>query len=1594
MRITLFFVLLFISGFCFGQIDNRQSIKYTLETAPGEEFIVLTDTIGRQTYVKIDSIFQSLTKSNDTLFLEGGGFVVLDGFVDTDNQLLTKSNDTLFLEGGGFVVLDGFVDTDNQTLSRSNDTIYLVDGGFVIDNVDDGDTDPTNELFDSTFIYEYIELTDSLIRTKFLDTLYWISDGQSNSKAQDSGDPFNSDPDPGVQTWDGHTSNTWITADPDNTAGSDMPNSSGERGHNPGPWQAAKAYRLDNPNTLIRIVAAGTGSKSINEWNNVGGIDTEWIELVDKLSETDYSGEWDAFFWQQGERDVEISTPYATYIDRFYNMLYRLDTAGYIDKNKTPVVCGHLADANTDYINFNRNVWDVINVDGHTNVGVGSRYGDRLMSELKTKVDGVHYTNDAFDTIGLIYYNTLLSLPYHYNENSGDGLSLTAKQIVYGDEDGSPGQNNKFIRTLNGNLAINSTSTISHSPLYILNDSVHSTGSTNYKIGLTVTNRPFDLSSYDGNVETRGINILSSNNGATGTFSNNAITAEYGLNSGAARLSEASGIKIIRKIKSGSMGYNRGLWLLDDGSTTTVGVDSNWSIYNAMDGPSYFRRNVGIGILNPDNELEIGAMDDPTIKLVDESLASSYTEMSDIGATIFELNKVSATDAFIEFNPEPGPTNTASFRYFLGTNTTGAVVVNQYVGDGSNDIQHQFNSKGNSYMQRQSGGLTIGSNESPGPNALRVDGTLRVDNLAQNNALDQIIVANGSGVFHYRDASSITSTETDPIFNLHLASSISPADTSRWGFNYWTQNSTDLYYNVGNVGIGTGTPDDLLHINDGTNPALRIGDNTVASSYSRIQDLGNEQMILEKIATGAADAIIQFDPISSGNNSSIRAFLNTNTSGTVRMNFYNGDGTSTINNHIAGAGDNAFNRDNGNTIIGSNNTPTAQLDIDGDIRIRTVTNQDTFSHVLVKDATTGLVHYRRASTLVSSTPWSVNGSDLYVTTYDVGIGTSGPGANLHIVDPVDATIRIQDNTQESYTDLIDSGNTLFQLNKTTTTGNDAIIEFNPQPAGNTNAVIRNFLETNTTGEVAMNFYKGDGTSTINHKLSSDVSFNRDEGEGFFNGRLSVGSLGNVNEYRLNVVDSAQEHIIRLKQKASHSTSILFDTENDNWVLGMPAVGGVTRFNITHGDDLSVDDPIFNINESGTVNINGVLGQGQLSVNRRANNVRPMLYLNSDFSTTSTAADIVLHTRSRADGDPVASINFESSSDDFTGDHVVGSMTVERPYGDSTHAEMVFNVGGSADTLGYGAERLRFLKDGGVQLTEYGNTSDHSFKNNVGARENYPNEIEGVLYYDKDGKIIPQHVATLYGKAIRNSTKSIDTLLEGDTYVELSSLAGVPSFYLPDTDTTFEGKIVYIKCTNDDEFYLKTYPGTTIDGIDSILISSRETGPAVQIVMNESGEWHILSDFGIKTEIGSTTKVLNDGTQNLNASTGWTTISIWDNSSTEFDDGAITWDGANDQFIIDNDGRYEFKTSLYFTGSAANQAIELSYYKNGSRIGSISHSTVVTNSSGLTKGSALLIDEFELNDGDEIEVRARREGAIGTFTLSSGLSYFSAKLTSK
>ncbi len=80
---------------------------------------------------------QTLSISNDTVYLTNGGFVKLPAGFDGQYSSLTgaPTNVSSFTNDAGYITgfteIDGSVTNELQTLSISNDTVYLSNGGFV-----------------------------------------------------------------------------------------------------------------------------------------------------------------------------------------------------------------------------------------------------------------------------------------------------------------------------------------------------------------------------------------------------------------------------------------------------------------------------------------------------------------------------------------------------------------------------------------------------------------------------------------------------------------------------------------------------------------------------------------------------------------------------------------------------------------------------------------------------------------------------------------------------------------------------------------------------------------------------------------------------------------------------------------------------------------------------------------------------------------------------------------------------------------------------------------------------------------------------------------------------------------------------------------------------------------------------------------------------------------------------------------------------------------------------------------------------------------------------------------------------------------------
>jgi hypothetical protein len=154
------------------------NIPTTISTFTNDAGYLTTEVDG-----SITNELQTLTRSNDTLFLSGDGFVVLPPEIDTDDQTLTINNDTLFIENGNNINLAGYLDnTDAQTLNLAGNTLSILNGNNVnlagyLDNTDG----QTLSLTANTLS---ISGGNGINLSSLHDTLSFIRDTDGNTKIQ------------------------------------------------------------------------------------------------------------------------------------------------------------------------------------------------------------------------------------------------------------------------------------------------------------------------------------------------------------------------------------------------------------------------------------------------------------------------------------------------------------------------------------------------------------------------------------------------------------------------------------------------------------------------------------------------------------------------------------------------------------------------------------------------------------------------------------------------------------------------------------------------------------------------------------------------------------------------------------------------------------------------------------------------------------------------------------------------------------------------------------------------------------------------------------------------------------------------------------------------------------------------------------------------------------------------------------------------------------------------------------------------------------------------------------------------------------------
>ncbi len=136
----------------------------------------------------------------------------------------------------------------------------------------------------------------------------------------------------------------------------------------------------------------------------------------------------------------------------------------------------------------------------------------------------------------------------------------------------------------------------------------------------------------------------------------------------------------------------------------------------------------------------------------------------------------------------------------------------------------------------------------------------------------------------------------------------------------------------------------------------------------------------------------------------------------------------------------------------------------------------------------------------------VNGLDSFFNSPGamVGIGNNSPDRLLHLFGAA-ATIRIEDDGGGGihYLEINDVGRSQAQINKIQAAGS-TFLDLNPQPQdGTSEATIRMFRDTNTSGSARLDLLRGDGTGTLDIRLGINGL------DSFFNSPGASVGIGNA-----------------------------------------------------------------------------------------------------------------------------------------------------------------------------------------------------------------------------------------------------------------------------------------------------------------------------------------------------------------------------------------------------------------------------------------------------------------------------------------------------
>ena len=259
----------------------------------------------------------------------------------------------------------------------------------------------------------------------------------------------------------------------------------------------------------------------------------------------------------------------------------------------------------------------------------------------------------------------------------------------------------------------------------------------------------------------------------------------------------------------------------------------------------------------------------------------------------------------------------------------------------------------------------------------------------------------------------------------------------------------------------------------GGSQSVSVGANTISSAnFAAAVGSNNTVSANSAVCVGVSSSASGFQSVTVGttsDNSGLRSFaLGRFVNQTHNDAFVIGTGFS-ANSRLASQGNNTL-------VIGNRSTvPAVFVDNPG--------GANTYPGVAIRAASVG--EFGEDISLAGNT--AISGT--LTTSGSLGVGII-PSSTLHVNGNTtllgSLTIDGDGDATSGQATVIDSSFSQLKIEKASPAGQNATIDFNPEPAdGSSNATVRMFRETNTTGQVRVQFNRGDNSAAVDNQIGSN-----------------------------------------------------------------------------------------------------------------------------------------------------------------------------------------------------------------------------------------------------------------------------------------------------------------------------------------------------------------------------------------------------------------------------------------------------------------------------------------------------------------------------